>query len=57
MMDGNDTRNPSLRRRREMHDGAQTCTVSLGEGTEEYDRLDAEVPRKRSENDGLCSAI
>lgn len=40
-----------------MHDGAQTCTVSLGGGTEEYDRLDAEVPRKRSENDDLCTAI
>jgi len=29
----------------------------LGEGTEEYGRLDAEIPRKRSENDGLCTAI
>ncbi len=56
-MDGNDTRNSSLRRRREMHDRAQTCTVSLGEGTEEYGRLDAEVPRKRSENDDLCTTI
>jgi hypothetical protein len=56
MMDGNDTRNASLRRR-EMHDRAQTCTVSLGEGTEEYCRLDAEVPRKRSENDDLCTVI
>jgi len=40
MMDGNDTRNSSLRRRREMHDRAQTCTVSLSEGTEEYGKLD-----------------
>jgi len=40
-----------------MHDRAQTCTVSLDEGTGEYGRLDAEVPRKRSENDDLCKAI
>lgn len=54
-MDCNDTRNASLRCRREMHDRAQTCTVSLSEGTEEYGRLDTGVPRKRSENDDLCT--
>ena len=55
MMDGNDTRkNASLRCRREMHDRAQTCTVSLGEGT---GNMVENYQENRSENDGLLTAI